>query len=180
MDFADRFVAVDGRRVAYVDEGPRGGVPLLLLHGGGFDHAEMTWAPTVAALRGRLRMVVPDLPGYGSSAAPERPQDLAALGRWTAAFLDAVGIAEADVAGVSMGGGMALWLGIHRPERVRRLVPVSAYGILGRLPFHRWRAFLPGPAPLRWSTASPRRTGCWRAGDWARPMPIRVASAPRR
>ncbi|EKE43579.1 alpha/beta hydrolase fold protein [Oceaniovalibus guishaninsula JLT2003] len=134
MPFADRFVTVAGREAAYVDEGPKAGTPLVLLHGGGFDHAEMTWRSTIAALRGRYRVIVPDLPGYGASAGFGRPHDLTDLGLWLDRFLDAVGVARADVAGVSMGGGMALWLAIHRPARVRRLVPASAYGLMAHLP----------------------------------------------
>ncbi len=137
VPFADRFVAVEGRRVGYVDEGPRdAAVPVVLLHGGGFDHAELTWRLTLTGLRGRFRMVVPDLPGYGESAGFGGAHDLPRLGRWLVAFLDAVGLGRVDVAGVSMGGGMALWLALEHPGRVRRLVPVGAYGLMGRVPLH--------------------------------------------
>lgn len=134
--FADRRVRVEGRRVAYLDAGPAGGVPLVLLHGAGFDHAELSWRLTVEALCDERRVIVPDLPGYGRSASITTPQGLPRLGRWLAAFLDALGLGRVDLAGVSMGGGMALWLAIERPERVRRLVPVCAYGIMRRAPFH--------------------------------------------
>jgi len=136
MPFADRFATVQGRRTGYVDEGPRDGFPVLLLHGGGFDHAELTWRLTVRDLRHRLRMVVPDLPGYGESEGFDGPHSLADLGAWLVDFMDVVGIAQADVAGVSMGGGMALWVALEHPDRIRRVVPVGAYGLTDRLPFH--------------------------------------------
>lgn len=137
MPFPDLYVQVDGRRTGYVDEGPRGGVPLVLLHGGGFDHAELTWRLTVATLRDRMRLVVPDLPGYGESVGwGGAPHDLADLGRWLVSFLDAIGLDRVDLAGVSMGGGMALWLALEHPGRVRRLMPVGAYGLMPRVPLH--------------------------------------------
>ena len=135
MPFVDRFARIDGRRVGYVDEGS-GDTPLLLLHGGGFDHGELTWKPVVRELRDRYRMIVPDLPGYGESDGFGRPHDLADLGRWTLAFLDELGLGAVDVSGVSMGGGIALWLTLEAPERVRKLVPVGAYGTMARAPFH--------------------------------------------
>lgn len=136
MPFCDRRVVVDGRRVVYVDEGPRDARPVLLLHGGAFDHAELTWKRSVANLRDRHRLIVPDLPGYGGSEGFGAAHDLARLGRWTVAFLDAVGVARAVVAGVSMGGGMALWLALHHPGRVAAALPCGAYGLMPRAPLH--------------------------------------------
>lgn len=43
MQAARRFVTDEGRRAAYLDLGPRGGTPLVLLHGAGFDHADLIW-----------------------------------------------------------------------------------------------------------------------------------------
>lgn len=136
MPFSDHFVTVQGRRVGYVDEGRGGAVPLVLLHGGGFDHAELTWRFTVRDLAPLRRVIVPDLPGYGESEGFGGPHDLAALGRWLIAFVDELGLDRVDLAGVSMGGGMALWCGLEHPGRLRRLVPVGAYGLMGRVPLH--------------------------------------------
>lgn len=136
MPFIDRHVRVAGREAWYVDEGPRDAPPVVLLHGGGFDHAELTWKPVVFRLRGRHRLIVPDLPGYGRSDGFDGPHDLADLGGWTAAFMASLGLDRAHVCGVSMGGGMALWLVIHAPDRVERLVPVGAFGLMPRLPLH--------------------------------------------
>lgn len=149
MPFTDRFTTIDGRRVAYVDEGD--GPPLVLVHGGAFDHAELTWRPAVAALRGERRVIVPDLPGYGASAPLGGPEPLPRLGAWLGRFLGAVNVEDADIAGLSLGGGMALWLALAHPARVRRLVLVGPYGIQPRLPLH----------PLAFAAA---RLGALRAG----------------
>lgn len=159
MRLADLRVSVDGRRVAYTDAGPREAPPLLLLHGAGFDDSELTWRPTVAALSDSRRLIVPDLPGYGDSADLDGVPDFAALSSWVPRFMDAVGIERADVAGVSMGGGMALWLAIHRPARVRRLVPVCAYGLMPRAPHHAlaFAAFRVGVLPAAYRAVSASR-----------------------
>lgn len=160
MPFADRRTEVSGRPVAYVDEGPRDAPPLVLLHGAGFDHAELTWRLTATVMRDRHRVIVPDLPGYGDSAPLDGCPDLPCLGDWVLRFLDAVGIPRADLGGVSMGGGMALWVAIHAPERVRRLIGVCPYGLMSRAPHHRlaWAAWRAGALPLayRIAAASPR------------------------
>ena len=164
MPLDRRTLDVDGRRVTCVDTGPASGtgpgVPLVCLHGAGFDHAELTWRLTAASLRARRRVIVPDLPGYGGSEALPGAQDLAALGAWVLAFLDAAGLERVDLAGVSMGGGMALWVAIRAPARVRRLVPVCAYGLMPRANHHRlaWLAWQAGAMGLAYRAAaiSPR------------------------
>ncbi|WOI56806.1 alpha/beta fold hydrolase [Palleronia sp. LCG004] len=129
-------IEVEGRDAAFVDCGPAGGVPVVLLHGAGFDHARLTWRLATRDLARDRRVIVPDLPGYGATDAIAGPHDLERLGRWLVAFLDRLGLGQVDMAGLSMGGGMALWLALERHERIRRLVPVAAYGLMGRLPFH--------------------------------------------
>ncbi|KAF0677490.1 alpha/beta hydrolase [Profundibacterium mesophilum] len=136
MPFADRTLRLDGRRVGYVDAGPRDGPVCVLLHGGAFDHAELSWRLTLPHLARRMRVIAPDLPGYGESEGIGSPHGIDELGAWTLRLLDALGLARVDMAGVSMGGGIALWLAIHHPDRVGRLVPVSSYGIMERAPFH--------------------------------------------
>jgi pimeloyl-ACP methyl ester carboxylesterase len=151
-----RQVEVWGRRIVYVDAGPADADVLLCLHGGGFDHSCLTWRPITDALSGHRRLIVPDLPGYGQSEALEESPDLRRLGAWTGAFVDALGLGRADVAGLSMGGGMALWLAIHRPERVGRLIPVCPYGVMPRAPFHllAFAAFRAGFLPLAYRAAT--------------------------
>ncbi|SER44179.1 Pimeloyl-ACP methyl ester carboxylesterase [Tranquillimonas rosea] len=130
------FVTVDGRPVAYLDEGPRDGAPVVLLHGGGIDRARRSWRETLPTLTGTYRAIAPDLPGYGDSASLGPVQDLGTLGGWLAGFLEAVSAPPAHVVGNSMGGGMGLWLAVHAPERVRSLVLVGSYGLAPRAPVH--------------------------------------------
>ena len=105
------------RAVAYDDVGE--GQPLLFVHG--FPHHRKLWTPQVRALAGTARLIAPDLPGFGESDMPER----FAMDTWAdglARFLDALRIERAVIAGLSMGGYIALafWR-LHR-ERALALV----------------------------------------------------------
>ncbi|KAA9009163.1 alpha/beta fold hydrolase [Histidinibacterium aquaticum] len=112
--------------------GPVEAPPVLLLHGGGLDRAALAWSETMRALQPTFRCYAPDLPGYGSSGGFAGPHDLGQLTDWALALMDELGVARAHVVGNSMGGGIALRLGLDHPERVDRLVPVGAYGLAPR------------------------------------------------
>ena len=115
-------------RAAYTDAGgidtfhleAGQGDPVLLLHGLGATNASML--PTLFDLGGDRRVVAPDLPGFGDSSKPIRSYDAAFFARWTLALMTELGIERADLIGNSMGGRVAIEVGLMAPERVRRLV----------------------------------------------------------
>jgi pimeloyl-ACP methyl ester carboxylesterase len=122
-----RFVRVLGMDVHYRDEGPRGAPVVLLLHG--MNGSLHTWDGWAARLADSLRVVRLDLPGYGvTGPAPDGGYRVAAYVRTVAAFLDALGIARASVAGHSFGGEIAWRFALARPARVDRLVLVDPSG----------------------------------------------------
>lgn len=129
-------VEAAGLGTACLLAGPPDAPPVLLLHGGGIDRAERSWRETIPALTPRHRIAAPDLPGYGETDGFDRPHTVPDLGDWVLALLEALDIAAVDVVGNSMGGAIALWLGLEAPDRVRRLVPVGSYGIMRRAPLH--------------------------------------------
>ena len=96
------------------------GPPVVLLHGLGATGASML--PTLAELSHDHRVLAPDLPGFGDSDKPVRAYDPEFYARWLVAFLDATGVARADVVGNSMGGRIAIEAGLVAPERVDHLV----------------------------------------------------------
>ncbi len=97
------------------------GDPVLLLHGLGATKG--SFLPTVAALSGSYRTIAPDLPGFGDSFKPfgasYHPPFFA---RSVVELMDTLGLPWAHVIGNSMGGRIALELGLRYPERVGRLV----------------------------------------------------------
>lgn len=95
------------------------GPDLLLLHGLGGSHDD--WRRQVADLSRSYRLVVPDLRGFGASER-DGPFTIRQHARDASALLDALDIRRAHVAGLSMGGAVALALALAAPARVAGLV----------------------------------------------------------
>jgi len=97
------------------------GPPVLLLHGLGATKASLL--PTLGALAPDFRVIAVDLPGFGDSDKPlAAPYDAPYFAQAMVALLDALDIDRADLVGNSMGGRVALELGLQAPDRARRLV----------------------------------------------------------
>lgn len=118
--------------------GAEDGVPVLLVHGNCSSAA--FWLPLLRHLPDSLRVVAPDLRGYGATdAAPvDATRGLRDFADDVAALLDAPQLwpagARPVVVGHSIGGGVAMQLAIDHPDRVAALVleaPVSPYGYGG-------------------------------------------------
>lgn len=96
------------------------GPPALLIHGLGAT--KVSFLPTVAALAPSRRAIAVDLPGFGDSVKPIRAAyDPAFFAAAMRDLLDALELDTVDVAGNSMGGRVAIELGLRHPDRVRRL-----------------------------------------------------------
>jgi 2-hydroxy-6-oxonona-2,4-dienedioate hydrolase len=120
---AARTLTGDGPEVSYLDVGS--GAPLVLIHGAGPGTSGWTaFRGTIHALAQRFRVLAPDMPGWGRSAAvafdPQVQVD--ALVR----LLDANGIARASFVGHSLGGARVVDFATIHPERVDRIVTISA------------------------------------------------------
>jgi pimeloyl-ACP methyl ester carboxylesterase len=96
------------------------GTPVVLLHGLGATKA--SFLPSVAALAATHRAIAIDLPGFGDSDKPLRgAYDPAFFARAVVALLDALHLDRAHLVGNSMGGRVAIEVGLVAPSRVRRL-----------------------------------------------------------
>jgi pimeloyl-ACP methyl ester carboxylesterase len=97
------------------------GDPLVLIHGLGATKG--SFLPTIAALAGSFRVIALDLPGFGESLKPlTAPYDPPFFAQSVVDLLDALRLPRAHVAGNSLGGRIALELGLRHSERVGRLV----------------------------------------------------------
>jgi len=136
--------------VAYVEAGPAGGPPVLLLHGWPYDIYSFVDVTPLLAAAG-YRVIVPYLRGYGAtrflSGSTMRNGQPSALAVDAIALMDALKIEKAILAGFDWGArtadiAAALW-----PERCKGLVSVSGYLIgsqaAGKTP-------LPPQAELQW------------------------------
>ncbi|MDX3537808.1 alpha/beta fold hydrolase [Streptomyces sp. MB09-01] len=111
----------NGVTLIFDDFGPRGGAPVILIHGHPFNRT--MWAPQTAALTAAgYRVIAPDLRGYGESPVLPGKALLADLADDLASLLASLGIEQVVVGGVSMGGQIAMELRLRHPGLVRALV----------------------------------------------------------
>ncbi len=94
---------------------------LVLLHSGGMAGVE--WQPQIPTLSQHFDVWVPDLLGHGQSLIPEgETLSISLMAEAVLAELSAQGIERAHFLGSSMGGAVALWIAINRPEWVDKLI----------------------------------------------------------
>lgn len=107
------------------------GQPVLLLHGSGPGvSAWANWRLPIGQWESQIRVLAPDLAGFGFSSVPEGIEYTRE--RWLTQivdFLDALNAPRVHVVGNSFGGSMALALAIAHPERVGRLVLMGSVGV---------------------------------------------------
>jgi pimeloyl-ACP methyl ester carboxylesterase len=92
---------------------------IVLLHGAGFDHTSWALHSRWFAHHG-YGVLAPDLPGHGRSSGVPLPT-IAGMADWTAALLDAAGVAKARLVGHSMGSLIALETAARHPTKVTAL-----------------------------------------------------------
>ena len=131
-----RWIVADGQVVNTIDLGPErdsGGAdgearqPLVFVHG--LSGCWANWLEQLPVLAGEHRVVALDLPGFGYSPMPPAEISISGYARLLDSLLDELGIDAAAVVGNSMGGFIAAELAIAFPQRVERLVLISAAGI---------------------------------------------------
>jgi len=140
--------------IAFCEAGE--GPPLICLHGLGGTKA--SFMPTIAALaREGHRVIAIDFPGFGDSDKPHSaPYDAPWFADLVVDVLDELGIERASFAGNSMGGRVAIELGIDHPDRVDKLVLLAP--ALAWLKERPWKWLLQVPvARLGYLQPTPRR-----------------------
>lgn len=171
--------ADDGTEIAVRVAGS--GPPLLLLHG--FPQNHRCWMPILPSLASRFTCILPDLRGYGDSAAPADDANHGVyskrrMARDIVAVLDALGHDRAHVAGHDRGARVAYRFALDQPGRIDRLailevIPTGAW-------WDRWSAetamaayhwtFLaqPAPVPERMIGADPAAWIDWTLASWTK------------
>lgn len=115
------YIPANGANLYYEMHGH--GQPLLLLHGGlGTVEMFATLAPVLA---GDRRVILVEMPGHGRSPDRDRPLRFELMAGDLAALIARLGLGPVDIAGYSLGGGVALHTAILHPALVRRLVLIS-------------------------------------------------------
>lgn len=102
------------------------GEPLVLIGGLANDSAAYTDRTSIASnLAQHYKVIVFDNRGVGRTDKPDIPYSIAMMAADTAGLMQAIGIKQAHIIGVSMGGRIALELTLEYPEMVKKLVLVS-------------------------------------------------------
>jgi len=124
----DRYLRLGELRVHYVQSTTEAQT-IVLLHGGSADAAHLSWGPAMASLAPHFRVVAPDFPGYGDSSLPPWPGSADNLTRFVEDFTAALNLDRFALAGLSMGGMVAIGFALRNPDRADRLVLVDAAGL---------------------------------------------------
>ena len=129
------FRTSDDSRIAYRVEGDPD-KPALVLANSIATSMEM-WDGQVEALTKHFLLVRYDARGHGRSDVPHGPYSLDRLGRDVVELLDELQLQRVNYLGLSLGGVVGQWLGIHAPERIDRLILSNTSPYLG--PVSHWR-----------------------------------------
>ena len=156
------YVRVNDIQMYYELQGE--GEPLALIVGLGTDISE--WDVIIRWLANKYQVLAFDNRGAGRTDKPDIPYSIEMMAEDTAGLMQALGMKQAHVLGISMGGRTALTLALRYPERVKKLVLVSTsarilknwrrhfYGILSGAPIFRSKYPQPHYALMRQLQAS--------------------------
>lgn len=112
---------------------------IILLHGSGCDNAILSWFEVMQNFNNEYTIYAPDLLGYGKS---DKPDNLCGEKFYDVhiqtikQITEYLGLETFILAGLSMGGAIAIGYALKYPMQVQALFPVDTWGISPVLPFH--------------------------------------------
>jgi pimeloyl-ACP methyl ester carboxylesterase len=117
------YAPVNGLKMYYEIHGS--GEPVVLLHGA-FMAITDDWREWINELAKTRKVIAVEMQGHGRTADIDRDMTYDNLSDDVAALLDYLKIPSADIVGYSLGGGVAIDTAIRHPEKVRKVVSISA------------------------------------------------------
>jgi pimeloyl-ACP methyl ester carboxylesterase len=121
-----KFVTVDGKKIHYIEKGD--GKPIILIHG--FLYSTAMWNKSIDAFASKFKTYAVDLWGWGYSERMNATDySFPFYAQQILQFMDALNIRKASLVGQSMGGGIAVYLAAHYPDRVDKLILVDPAAI---------------------------------------------------
>ena len=117
------YASVNGIDLYYEESGR--GEPLILLHGG-LGTIDTIFGRLLPALAVRRQVIAVELRGHGHTADNGQEITYESMADDIGALIAKLKLGRVDVAGYSVGGGVALQLGLRHPDSVRKLVVISA------------------------------------------------------
>jgi len=125
QDMESGYAPVNGIQIYYQLHGRGGGVPLVLLHGGG-STIEVTFSRVLPVFASGRRVIAVEEQGHGRTTDRDAPVTFESSADDVAALLRYLKVDKADVFGFSNGASIALQIAIRHPELVRKLVFASS------------------------------------------------------
>src|SRR3712207_2289135 len=116
----DGWIEVESLRIHCLMAGNTEAPPVLLLHGGGYDSAYLSYKPSIGPISQYYRVFAPDWPGYGESDKPKVRYSTGYYVDFLGQLMDALGLEKASLVGISMGGAISLGFGLRWPQRVEK------------------------------------------------------------
>ena len=126
------FTTGDGVCIAYRIDGDAR-LPVLVLSNSIGTTLHM-WDGQIPALSRHFRVLRYDTRGHGASGVPAGAYSMDRLGRDVIELLDGLDIPRAHFLGLSLGGFIGQWLGVHAPDRIDRLILANTSAYLGPAP----------------------------------------------
>lgn len=119
-------LAASGSHLHFIRTGPRGGVPVVLLHAVSMDLT--TWAQQIEALHPTYDVVALDLPGHGLSAKLSGELSFSAFAAVVAQLVAELAAGPVHLVGISFGSMVAQTVALEYPSLVRSLSLIGAAG----------------------------------------------------
>ncbi len=118
-----------------------GAKTVLLLHGAGSDSTKLSWKEVFKTFTDDFSVYAFDFLGYGRS---DKAIDLVGENFYAVhiacvkSVVDHYGLSDFVLAGLSMGGAVAIGYALDYPDKIKALIPVDTWGLSEKMPFHRF------------------------------------------
>lgn len=119
MKFKEKFILVNGKKVSYFDEGSKERKAVVFLHGWGGSKEQ--YAGLIDCLSPYFRVIILDLPGHGGSEALEK-YSIEEYAQFIKDFIRNIRVEKFNLVGFSIGGGVALIIGLFFPSHVNKII----------------------------------------------------------
>lgn len=126
-------IEIQGLKIHHIVTGEIENTPIVMLHGWGAN-AKLVWPLAQRLVIQGYRVYVPDMPGFGNSAAPSQAWSIQDYARFVLAYIDQQHIEKTYLFGHSFGGRLGLILGAEHPQRFFKMVLADSAGIRPKTP----------------------------------------------
>lgn len=119
MKFKERFISINGKKISYFDEGSKEKEAVVFLHGWG--GSKELYTKLIDKLNPHFRVIILDLPGHGSSEKLGE-YSIQEYAKFIRKFVQKIKVEKFNLAGFSIGGRIALTLGIFYPAYIDKII----------------------------------------------------------